>query len=52
MKVNKLLIGLMACSMSLTACTATTDNTTTQPTDNPAVFSTCLLYTSDAADEL
>ena len=40
MKTNKLLIGLMACSMSLTACTATTDNTTKQPTDNPAVFPT------------
>lgn len=26
--------------MSLTACTATTDNTTTQPTDNPAVLPT------------
>ena len=40
MKTNKLLIGLMACSMSLTACTATTDNVTTQPTDSPIVLPT------------
>lgn len=37
MKTNKLLIGLIACSISLTACTSASDNKT-QPTDNPAVL--------------
>ncbi len=38
MKTNKLFDWFNGMFMSLTACTATTDNVTTQPTDSPIVL--------------